>query len=53
MLVKSLLWIVLFPITVIGFFIMTLVECVSFIFNSPVDVWDLISKSVDEATSES
>lgn len=53
MLVKSLLWIILFPITVVGFFIMTLIECLSFLFNSPVDVWELISKSIDEATSES
>ena len=51
-LIKLVIWITVYPIFVFSYFCSTLFECIAFLFNSPVDIWNIISKNVDEATVE-
>ena len=54
-LAKIAIWLVMYPIGVVGYFIMSVLEMLAFLFNSPVDIWNIISRAVDgeeEATVE-
>lgn len=46
-LVKIAMWLVLYPFGVVGYIIMSVIEMLQFFFNSPIDVWNIISKAVD------
>jgi len=46
-LVKIAIWLVMYPFGLIGYTIMSIVDMAHFLFNSPVDVWNIISKAVD------
>jgi hypothetical protein len=50
-LIKVAIWLVMFPITVVGFAWMSILEWVAFLFNSPIDIWTIVSHNVDEATA--
>jgi hypothetical protein len=52
LLAKIGIWLLLYPLTVTGFFILSLFEWIHFLFNSPVDVWNVITKSIKEAYGE-
>lgn len=52
MLIKALLWLAVYPIMCIGYITVTAWDLVSFLFNSPVDVWMIISRSVDDSQEE-
>lgn len=52
MLLKMILWTFLYPLVVAGYAIMSIFEVAVFIFNSPVDVWTIISDSVDNPQEE-
>ena len=49
LLVKSALWVVVYPFILFGYGLSVAWEVISFLFHSPVDVWSIISKSIDEA----
>lgn len=48
--IKVAIWLVMVPVTLIGFAWLSLLEWLSFLFNMPVDVWSIVSRSIDEAT---
>lgn len=52
MIAKMLVWIVLYPIMLLSFLTTSLWSIVTFLFHSPVDVWIMISKAVDQAVEE-
>lgn len=52
LLVKIGIWLLLYPLTVIGFFLISAFECAWFLFNSPVDVWGVINRSIKEVYGE-
>ncbi len=41
-----LLWMIMYPITFVGFFCHVAFQCVRFLFNSPVDIWYMIDEEV-------
>ena len=47
MFAKSLIWCIMYPIAFFGYFIMAVLEAIWFLFNSPVDIWMIISRAVD------
>jgi len=46
-LTKSLLWMILFPLTLIGYTAKLTFKTLCFLFDAPVTVWQIISKVVD------
>ena len=52
LLTKVLAWSVLYPIALCGFAVSTLFTVISFLFNSPVDIWVMISSTIDEEVSD-
>jgi hypothetical protein len=52
MLLKLILWTLLYPLVVAGYALMSIFEICVFVFNSPVDVWMIISDSVDNPQEE-
>jgi hypothetical protein len=51
-LAKIAIWLVMYPFGLIGYIIMSIVEMVGFLFNSPVDIWNIISRAVDGVEEE-
>lgn len=51
-LVKLAIWAVMYPVTLALFAWTTIVSLLDFLFNSPVDIWNIITESVNEATKE-
>lgn len=51
-LAKIAIWLVMYPLGVVGYFIMSVLEVLAFLFNSPVDIWNIISKAVDGEEEE-
>lgn len=51
-LVKIAVWLVAYPIMFVGFMGVTALEIVTFLFNSPVDVWNIISTSFEQPVEE-
>lgn len=51
-LIKLAMWSVLFPAALLGYAIMTILEVIAFLFNSPVDIWRIISNSLDSVQEE-
>lgn len=49
---KSLVWLIFYPLVLIGFVFNQLVIWIQFLFNSPVDIWEIISKAMEEAAKE-
>lgn len=49
---KLCLWVLLFPLTMIGYTIVHTWTAVVFVFNSPFDVWLMISSAVEETKHE-
>lgn len=47
LLIKSILWMILFPLTLIGYTITLLIKTFGFLFDAPVNVWQIINKVVD------
>jgi hypothetical protein len=47
-----LVWMLLYPIMLLSFLATSLWGVVVFLFHSPVDVWVMISKAVDQALEE-
>lgn len=45
-------WMVMYPVTFIGFFGVILFQCVRFLFHSPVDVWCMIDEEVKKQQAE-
>lgn len=51
MIQKSILWLLIYPMACVAYFFVAIVEAITFLFNSPVDVWILISEAVDGVES--
>lgn len=49
---KSLAWIILYPLVLFGFVFNQLMIWIKFLFNSPVDIWEIVSKAIEEAAKE-
>lgn len=49
---KLIFWSILYPIAFIGFFSYILVQCLMFLFHSPVDVWCMIGEEVKKQRAE-
>jgi hypothetical protein len=45
--VKIAIWLIMYPFGLIGYIIMSVIEMFQFLFNSPVDIWNIISEAVD------
>ena len=52
LLVKIAIWLVMYPFGLVGYIIMSVIEMLQFFFNSPVDVWNIISRAVDGVEDE-
>ena len=48
----SIVWLAVYPIVVFTFFLTSIWQVCSFLFNSPVDVWMMLSSDVDESIKE-
>jgi hypothetical protein len=48
LLTKVIAWSLLYPIALCGFAMSIVFTIVSFLFNSPVDIWIMISNTIDE-----
>ena len=48
-LVKIVLWLTVYPLIFAQFVLSSMFSWISFLFNSPVDVWNIVCKNVDEA----
>jgi len=52
-LMKVIFWLALYPLTVAGFILTSAWEVILFLFNSPIDVWNIIGRAFDDPESES
>jgi len=48
-LVKALAWLVVYPLVVLGFGLSVAFACFWFLFNSPVDIWNVLSDGIEKA----
>lgn len=46
--VKVAIWLIMLPLTIIGFAWLSFLEWAVFLFNVPVDLWNIVSRSIDE-----
>lgn len=51
-LAKIAIWLVMYPVGLVGYIIMSIIEMAQFLFNSPVDIWNIISNAVDGEEEE-
>jgi hypothetical protein len=51
-LVKSALWVIVYPTVLFGYAFMSLLSWVSFLFHSPVDIWNMIGDAIERAAAE-
>lgn len=51
-LLKLLIWLFVYPLMFISFLMGSMFGWIVFLFNSPVDIWNIISTSVDEASTQ-
>lgn len=51
-LVKTTLWILLYPLLFTGYFLISCWQALSFMFHSPVDLWIIISNSLEQQAEE-
>lgn len=51
-LVKSALWIVVYPLVLFGYAALSLTSWIGFLFHSPVDIWNIISNALEQAAAE-
>ena len=47
-----LVWMVMYPVTFIGFFGTILFSCIRFLFHSPVDIWCMIDEEIKKQQAE-
>jgi len=52
LLLKTAIWSLMYPTIVAAYAAHTIFMWVKFLFNSPVDVWTIISTSIEEAMKE-
>lgn len=48
MIQQAIIWGILYPITFLGFVCVTLWQVFWFLFNSPVDVWNMVGETLKE-----
>ena len=48
---KLILWLLIYPSALVVYFSVAILEAITFLFNSPVDIWILISEAVDGVES--
>lgn len=53
LLMKIMFWLMLYPLSVVGFIITSIWDMVLFLFHSPVDIWNIISRAFDNIEAES
>lgn len=51
-LAKIAIWLVMYPVGLVGYVVMSIIEMIGFLFNSPVDIWNIISNAVDGVEEE-
>ena len=51
-LIKLLIWMLVYPLMFAGFLMGSMFGWMVFLFNSPVDIWNIISSGVDEASMQ-
>ena len=51
-LIKLVLWLTVYPLILLHYFLSSVFGWVSFLFNSPVDIWNIVSRNVEEAMVE-
>ncbi len=49
---QLMLWLVMFPLAILSFFVVTTVKAFVFLFNCPVDIWTIIGKSLEQAKQQ-
>jgi len=49
---QSLIWIVLFPLAVFSYLFVTFVQLIIFLFNCPVDIWNIIGNGLHQSQSD-
>lgn len=49
---QFIIWLVMFPLAVLSFFVVTAVKSFVFLFNCPVDIWIIIGESLQQAQLE-
>jgi len=52
LLVQTSIWIVLYPLVVLGFALKIILQSVWFLFNSPVDIWQIIGDALEDLKKE-
>ena len=52
MIPQAILWCILYPITLLGYFCVTIWQTFWFLFNSPVDIWVMIGETIREEDTE-
>lgn len=45
---QFILWLIVFPLAVITFLVGTAIRVVIFLFNCPVDIWNMLGDSIDK-----
>ena len=51
-LIKLLIWMLVYPLMFASFLMGNMFGWMVFLFNSPVDIWNIISSGVDEASTQ-
>jgi hypothetical protein len=51
-LIKTAIWTLLYPLVLLGFAARIVFMIISFLFHSPVDIWILISSSLESTQVE-
>lgn len=49
---QFIIWLVMFPLAVLSFFVVTSIKTFIFLFNCPVDIWTIIGRGLEEAELE-
>lgn len=52
MITQTIVWCILYPITLLGYVCVTIWQIFWFLFNSPVDIWTMIGNTIREEEAE-
>lgn len=52
MLQHAIIWSILYPVTLLGFMTFKVCQICWFLFNSPVDIWNMIGDSIKESEKQ-
>ena len=52
MLKTFIVWLAVYPVIFVTYFIMSIGQALVFLFNSPVDVWNIVNDQVEKTVRE-